>query len=135
MAKAKPQLHSAEEEEPPQPKHYTPAPSVSAGPTRAPEPEPVEPPPPSAGTYHPYNAAYQHPNGGSFYPPLPPGPPPGQSQQPMAYGAAIQAAQAAKPKKFIRVGAGQTFSDPTLNEWPDSTYSICVRVGGRKDDR
>jgi hypothetical protein len=46
----------------------------------------------------------------------------GTGQQP-AYGAAIAATQAAaggKPKKFIRVGPGETWEDPTLIEWPES---------------
>jgi hypothetical protein len=30
--------------------------------------------------------------------------------------------EAGKPKKFIRIGPGQTWEDPTLNEWPESTW-------------
>lgn len=44
-----------------------------------------------------------------------------------AYGAVPQApAQAKKP--VIRVGAGETWLDPTLSEWPDSKYSVCLQV-------
>lgn len=52
-------------------------------------------------------------------------------QQP-AFGAARAASQAVgggKPKKFIRVGPGETWEDPTLIEWPESKYK-----GGRRKE-
>ena len=57
----------------------------------------------------------------------------GRTGQQPAFGAARAASEAVgggKPKKFIRVGPGETWEDPTLIEWPESEYK---REGGGEE--
>lgn len=77
---------------------------------------------------------------GMGMPPPPPGFPPqagagaGAQQHSSGFvtGEAAAAMAGKKPKKFVRVGASkdETWEDPTLNEWPDSTCGCVVSVVG-----